>query len=93
MMQTVRSGSWMYDGTTKMPVRIVALPYDHWYELAKADDQLEPGEEPTPLGPDGVLYYASFTSVDSSGFSSIEAAQAAAEARLGSPIQWDANVS
>ena len=86
---TVAVGYWLYDGGTELPVRIVALPYDHWYELGKADEQLEPGEEPTPLGPEGVLYYASFTAVDSSGYPTVPLAKEAAQKRVQSQIHWE----
>jgi hypothetical protein len=65
--KTVAVGEWLYYGSTPQPVSIVALAFDYWYELGRADDQLEVGEEPMPMGPDGVLYYASFTGIDSPG--------------------------
>lgn len=34
-------------------------------------------EEPTPLGPDGLLYYASFTGIDSAGYAAVSDAKAA----------------
>jgi len=86
--KTVAAGEWVYDGDTPQPVRIIALAYDHWYEIGKADDQLEPDEEPTALGPDGVLYYASFTGVDSAGYPTIIQAMGAAQTRVMAPIQW-----
>jgi hypothetical protein len=86
----VAHGTWLYDGAAPQPVRIVALAFDYWYALGEADDQLEPNEKPAPLGPDGVLYYASFGEgrVDSSGCTTIADAKAAAQERLGSPIRW-----
>ena len=59
-LRIVRSGTWMYDDCVAMPVDIIGLDYDWWYELGKADDQLEPGEEPESLSATGFLYYARF---------------------------------
>lgn len=86
---TVAVGSWLYGGIAQLPVRIIALPYDYWYELGKADGQLEPGEEPTPLGPDGVLYYVSFTTVDSPGYPTIVQAKESAQNRVQTPVRWE----
>lgn len=80
-----------------MPVDIVALPYDFWYELGSGDDQLESGEEPTPLNNEGVLFYVRFrqagqpptrTWVDSIGYATIPEAEQAAEARVPGRIRW-----
>ena len=59
-IKIVQTGSWLYDDTVEMPVDVVALDYDWWYELAKADGQLEESEVPEALGSDGFLYYARF---------------------------------
>jgi hypothetical protein len=92
-----RSGTWVYDGTVRLPVDLVALAYDYWFEFAKADGTLDPGEAPQPLGPDGCLYYLRFrkagdlatpTWVDSQGCRTIEEATTIAEARAPSPIAW-----
>jgi hypothetical protein len=84
----VASGTWLYDGTASLPVWVVALDYDYWFALGAADDLLEPGEEPTPLGPDGLLYYPSFRSIDGPGYPTIVQAKADAQARLTVPINW-----
>lgn len=65
--KVVAEGTWIYGVSAEMPVAVISLQYDFWYELAKSDEQLEPGEEPRPLGPDGVIYYSCFTKVDSGG--------------------------
>ena len=39
----------MYDDCAAMPVDIIGLDYDFWHEIGKADDKLEPGEEPGPF--------------------------------------------
>jgi hypothetical protein len=93
-----RRGTWLYDGTAPMPVDIVGLPYDFWYELGKLDDQLEPDEAPSPLGARGLLYYARFrdagrkvrrTWPDTIGYATVEAAMRAAEDKAPSPIVWN----
>jgi hypothetical protein len=80
-----------------MPVDIVSLDYDFWYELGKADDQLEPGEVPQRMNENGVLYYCRFrragenttpTWPDSAGYPDIERAMLAAQEQSPSPITW-----
>lgn len=86
----VAYGTWLYDATAPLPVWVVKLAFDYWYSLGEADGQLEPGEQPKPLGPDGCLYYASFGEdrVDSSGFATVQEAKSAAQERVPSPIVW-----
>ena len=97
-MKIVRRGLWLYDGSVSMPVDIVSLNYDFWYELGKADDQLEPDEVPQPMNERGVLYYyryrhagetATPTWADSAGFPEIEQAMLAAQERSPSLIEWN----
>lgn len=97
-MRIVRSGWWRYDNAVDLPVDVVALDFDFWYDLALADDMLDEGEQPTPLGPDSCLYYVRYaragslaypTWVDSAGFASLEEAMAVAPARVPSPIRWE----
>jgi hypothetical protein len=86
---TVAVGTWLYSETTPQPVCIIAMAFDYWHFLAEADGQLELDEEPTPLGPEGFLYYASFLGgVDSSGFPTVEEAKLAAQCRVPTPIVW-----
>ena len=59
-MVIVRSGRWLYADAVEKPVDIVGLPFDFWYELGKADEQLEPSEMPRPLGEDSLLFYVRF---------------------------------
>jgi hypothetical protein len=96
-LRIVCTGKWLYDGTVEKPVDIIALEYDWWYSLAYEDNQLEDGEEPTPIGPDGCLYYARFqraldtsesTWVDSPGYQQLSDAMAAAENKVVGEIQW-----
>ena len=93
----LRTGIWLYDGSIEKPVDIIGLDYDFWYELGKADELLEPGEEPEGLSPEGLLYYVRFrcagdttepTSVDSPGRVTIEAAMRDAQDKVPKPILW-----
>lgn len=92
-----KNGVWLYDGTAEKPVDIISLPYDWWYRLAKADNMLEPNEEPDQLNEEGVLYYVRFRYageskdpiwVDSVGFQSINEAISEAESKVTGSIQW-----
>lgn len=98
-MVIVRSGRWLYDNIVEMPVDIIGLPYDFWFELGKADDQLEPGETPTAPGESGLLFYVRFrhaggtstpTWPDSAGYVTIDEAIRAAEERASAAIVWNA---
>lgn len=94
----VRSGRWVYAHRQEMPVDIVGLPYDFWFELARADgEDPETAESPEPLGADGLLYYVRFrhagatmepTWPDSSGYRTVDAAMCAAQKRVPSAIDW-----
>lgn len=97
-MQIVRTGQWRYGNAVNYPVDIVGLPYDFWFELAKSDDQLDPGETPTTPQADGLLYYVRFTHAgemttptwpDSIAYASVESAMRAAEDQAPTPITWD----
>ena len=91
----IQRGRWLYDGTVFQPAAIVALDYDFWFEIGKADGQLGPGEEPE-LNAEGLLYYVCFASdpaghpgwVDSQGFADVGAAQEWAATKVQSPIEW-----
>ena len=93
--QVIERGEWLYDGMALMPATIVALDYDFWYEIGKADGRLEPGEVPE-LNPHGLLYYVCFRSdpsehpgwVDSQGFPDVATAKAWAAGQVPSPINW-----
>lgn len=93
----VRSGTWMYDDCVAMPVDIVGLDFDFWYEIGKADNDLEPGEEPGPFSAEGFLYYARFrhageyslpTWVESLGHRTIDAAMNDAVAKVPGEVLW-----
>jgi hypothetical protein len=93
----VRSGSWLYAKEVAKPVDVVGLPYDFWFELARADDQLPPDETAMPLSDEGLLYYVRFrhagettepTWPDSAGYDTVGAAMRNAEERVPSGIAW-----
>ncbi|MFH5802856.1 hypothetical protein [Alienimonas sp. DA493] len=93
-LKIVLSGEWLYDGATPMTVHVVQMGYDYWYELAKADDQLEPDEKPD-LNPDGVRFDLLFRTLpksprhpDRAGGLSVDEAKRRAEQLLPTPIQW-----
>jgi hypothetical protein len=87
----VARGLWYYAGTVRLSVEIVSLPYDYWFKVGVADNILQSGDEPRPLGPDGVLYYVTFTALlDSPGFPTVEEAKAHAQTRAPTPIAWEA---
>lgn len=79
-----------------MPVFIIATDYDFWFQVAKADGDLEPGEQPD-LNAEGRLYYLSFRCLrddgtfwpDSVHYKSIDEAKAAGQSRVPTPIVWD----
>lgn len=96
-LKIVRTGRWLYDDGVERTVDIVALDYDWWHELAKADGTLEDGEVAEAPGMDGFLYYARFqragddhepTWVDSNGHKTCEEAMQSAEKKVVGRIIW-----
>ena len=94
MQEIVASGQWMYDGAVAKPVHVVEQDYDFWFEVARADGRLEPGEAPE-LNDDGRAFYVLFADpserpwgVESIGFTTAGAAKRWAESRLSSPVSW-----
>ena len=92
--QIVLSGEWLYDGTVRMPVHVVRMSYDYWYELAKVDGQLEPDEQPN-LNADGFRFDLLFREESEPprhphGFGglSVDEAKRRAEQVLPSPVRW-----
>ena len=93
----VKVGTWLYGGTAETPVDIVSLEFDWGYEFDKAEGQLDSGDAPTPLGPDGCLYYVRFqhalspatpTWPDSTGFNTLEEAMRFAESKVDGGVRW-----
>lgn len=96
-LKIVQAGVWTHDSTVERSVDIVALDYDWWYELAKADDQLEGGERPKVPDSDGFLYYVRFqragetdepSCVDSDGHKTSVEAMNAAQEKVASRLIW-----
>lgn len=93
----VRTGTWLYDGATPMPVDIIALPYNFWHELAQSSSDTPPEEEPASLNSDGQLLYVRFRNAgstttqtwpDSPGFRTLAEAVEHAESRVPTTISW-----
>ena len=87
--RVITSGTWLYDGAALFSVSIIAFPFDYWLEVGPADYEDDP-VDPTPIGPDGYLYYISFGArrVDGSGYATIEEAKADAQRRVPTVIAW-----
>ncbi|GAA2621305.1 hypothetical protein SMC26_17335 [Actinomadura fulvescens] len=94
-MDVVAKGMWTYADSVLMPVFIVGLRHDFWYEVAKEDGRLDLGEEPQ-LKNEGFAYYVSFHGIradgsfwpDSEGHLSIEDAKTAAASKVPTAITW-----
>jgi hypothetical protein len=95
MREVVRRGRWVYGEAAYMPVAIVRLDFDFWYEIAREEGTLAPDEQPE-LNTDGHAYYVCFKSppdtdpgwVDSIGFESVAAASAWAHTQVPTDIEW-----
>ncbi len=95
-LSIVATGTWLYAHTRPMPVAIVRVDHDHWYETAKANGDLEIGEVPR-VDAEGHAYYVSYSNIreggtflpDSRTHYSLGEARADAESRAPSPITWD----
>ncbi|MFI1920090.1 hypothetical protein [Nocardia sp. NPDC020380] len=93
--EIVATGSWLYDDTVPMPVFVVRLDYDFWYEIAREDGTLEADEEPF-LDSTGHAYYVSFRAFrddasfwpDSVAHRSVDEARITAESKVPTPITW-----
>jgi hypothetical protein len=48
-IKIVKKGTWLYDRSIEKPVDNIALEYDWWHELAKADDQLQKRSASIPV--------------------------------------------
>jgi hypothetical protein len=78
-----------------MPVHVLELDYDFWFEIDKADGVLQKFERPA-LNSDGHLYYILYRGilddskvwVNSDGFETVELAVEHAQSRLPAPISW-----
>jgi hypothetical protein len=82
----VTAGTFLYDGTVPTRIAIIAKDHDANYVLAEAESWLEPGEKPTPVGPDGVLYYQQG---EITPHQTLAEAKAWIEAKGYGRIEWD----
>lgn len=85
---TVETGVWRYGEDGEMPVRIIGIAFDYWYAVGEADQQLIEGEQPEPMGEQGLLYYPFFTQIDGPGFPTIIQAKGFAQSKVQSEINW-----
>lgn len=93
-LTVVARGTWLYANTRSMPVAIVRLDHDYWYEIAKADAD-DIGQLPI-VNDDGHAFYVSYSDVrdggtfrpDSRTHRTLGDAKADAEERAPSPITW-----
>ncbi|MCP2289844.1 hypothetical protein ACFYT3_27095 [Nocardia amikacinitolerans] len=97
--EIVATGSWLYADVV-MPVFVVRLDYDFWYEVAREEGTLSADEEPF-LDSAGHAYYVSFKVLrndasfwpDSGPHRSLDEARITAESRVSSPITWQSGES
>jgi hypothetical protein len=96
VIRMVATGTWLYDGTVPTVVRVIESDCDFWFDIAEADGDLPKGEEPR-LNESGLAYYLRYRPgwepgqtfwPDSKGFMSVDAAKAAAEARVPGEVSW-----
>lgn len=98
--EIVATGSWLYADVVPMPVFVVRLDYDFWYEVAREEGTLEAGQEPD-LDSAGHAYYVTFRDLrddapfwpESGPHRSAEEARRSAESRVPSPITWQSGES
>jgi hypothetical protein len=92
----------MQDQDDQGPTDVVGLDYDFWYAARLASGETSAGEEPLPMGQDGLLYYvriraAGWTDkpawIDTDAFSTVQAAMEKAESMVWTNIRpavrWD----
>lgn len=93
----VRSGHWLYDGTVPMPINIVGLDFDFWYDIVAEEGMLDEGEVPMEPGADGLIYYlrlqpvdegSKLTWVDSPGYQTIDEVIEKATTKVPPPLEW-----
>ncbi|MEL7044649.1 MAG: hypothetical protein AAGL66_06470 [Pseudomonadota bacterium] len=95
-VRIVKSGEWLFEGELELPVDIVVLNYDWYYENEKGDGVLRKGAAPVPPGPDGLLYHVRFQEagevdelwIDGGCYSTLEEALDGAQWKAPSTIKW-----
>lgn len=94
-LKVVARGTYEYANTSPRPVAVVRVDHDHWYELAKADNDLEIGQVPV-VDDEGHAFYVSYSDVregetflpDSRTHRTLGDAKFDAEERAPSQITW-----
>jgi hypothetical protein len=66
-IKVVAEGIWIYNGSVQRRVWIVEADYDFWYEMASAEGDLKPHEQPD-LNADGIVYYVAFKAPEDGRF-------------------------
>jgi hypothetical protein len=86
----VAVGDWLYDGSVRETVEIVAFDYDFWFELPGDDGRRE--WKPYPLNEDGFLYYIRHGSepLPIKPFASMIEAKQWIEEQPWAPVTWRA---
>jgi hypothetical protein len=86
--EPVTSGTWLYDGSIRRSIHIVARNYDLDWAVRYGDGHDTPaeGEVPMPLNDAGVIYYVEGTGP---GFHTVEEAKAWADQQPWGPVTWD----
>ncbi|MEM1141949.1 MAG: hypothetical protein AAF671_00525 [Pseudomonadota bacterium] len=95
-VRIVKSGEWLFDGDLDLPVDIVVLTYDWYYENDKKAGVLRDGAEPTPLGPEGTLFHVRFQEageiddlwIDGGCYPTLQEAVEGAQWKAPSKIKW-----
>ncbi len=82
----ITEGEFLYAGVIPTKITIVGHNYDLYYAMAQEDGYLEPNEEPTPLGQDGLLYRIEPS--QSGLFQTMDAAKAWADEQPWGPVRW-----
>jgi hypothetical protein len=83
--ELVLVGWFLYDGAVPTRIEIVARDYDVAFHVNEVGDGFEPRRTPTPLGPDGRLYYLR-GNLDP--HPSLEGVQAWADSQPWGPVDW-----
>ena len=84
----ISTGHWRYAEAVDETVQILGLPYDYWYAMGEQDGNLETDEKLTPLGSEGMLYYAHFAQIEGPGYPTIVQAKGYAQSLVQSEIRW-----
>jgi hypothetical protein len=94
-LKVVATGTYQYPDTIRRPVAIVRVDHDYWYELAKADNDLDVGQLPV-VDDEGHAFYVSYSNIreggtfrpDSRTHRTFGDAKFDAEQRAPAPITW-----